>query len=129
MIQTEHGQAEKGNLVQEIEKGFFDLFDSGVVIEMIFINIRNNGNGGHELEKRTITLICLGHQKLTLAQPGVASKAVQSSTDHNRWIESSRGKDCCNQGGRCRLSVRSGNGNPTFIRINSASISALGSPG
>ena len=110
MIEAEHCQPEERNLVEKMEKGFFDLLNPLIVVEMLRIDVGHHSNGGHQFKKGPIALIRLGNQKLSLPQLRITADAVQSSSDDHGWIEPGRTQNRGNEGGCRRLSMGPCNG-------------------
>jgi len=114
IVEAEHGSPVKRHLVDEFSERGLDFGQTGVMVQVLPIDVGDNGERGAEFEEGTVALICLGDQELALSQLGVAAEGVQPAADDDRGIVApvhQHGGDHRGCGG---LSVGSGDGHPIF---------------
>ena len=109
MIKTHHGKAIKRQIFDEGTKRFFNRIEGFEMIEMLGINIGNNGNIRWQLEKGPIGLIGLNHHPFAVTKPRIRAIGIDNAAiDHGR-VEMSGHKQGCNK--RCRRCLAMGSGN------------------
>ena len=114
VVQTEHGHAVKGYLVDEIEKHLFDLFQVPIEIEVFSVDVRYYTDGRGELQERAIAFVGFSYNEFSLAQTGVRSQAVELSSDDHRRIEAPVVKDRSNDPRRCGLAMGTSHSDAVF---------------
>src|SRR5262245_55462904 len=86
-IQTQGCYAIKGHAIDELQvRGFHPLQVAGE-IEVLRVDIGDNNNSRGEQQKSAVALISLGHQKATLAQPGVRAQHIEFAANYHGRIE------------------------------------------
>ena len=115
IVGTQHRQTIKRQVLQEFHECRLKLAEVvRVGIHMVLIDIGDHRHDRLQVQKRCIGLICLGHQILALAEPGVGADGIQASANHAGRIQPRFAKHMGNQGGRRGLAVGACNGNTQF---------------
>src|SRR5262249_396435 len=85
----------KRDLVDELEESRANLDDGGVVIEMLAVDVGDDGEDGAELEEGAVALIRFDHEEIALTDACVrtADGGGVAADDHGR-IETSGAEDC-----------------------------------
>ena len=65
VVQAKNVKPIERNLVGKLEEGSLDISYALIVLQVFSINIGNYCNSRGKLQKGTITLICLGNQKIS----------------------------------------------------------------
>ena len=65
MIQTEYSGTVKGDLVDKLEKGFFQFLHVTIMVKMLGIDVCNDRHRGTEQKKGTVAFIGFSYEKIT----------------------------------------------------------------
>ena len=80
------------------------------MIEMLGINIGDDGQGRHQQQKRRVALVGLGHHVVAVPESHVASARAQISANRDRRIEPRLFEDEADQTGSGGLAMGPGDG-------------------
>ena len=76
MIHAEDSEPVEGDPVGELHEGFLHVRVRAVVIEVLGVDVRDDGDGRREAEERAVALVGLGHEQIARAQARVRSERV-----------------------------------------------------
>src|SRR5882724_1888476 len=79
--------AARHDILREDAKRFDDVIERPVVLEMIGLDIRDDGNLGPELVESAVVLVSLDHDHLSRPDPGVGCDVAKHAADDDRGIE------------------------------------------
>ena len=105
MVHAEHGEAVEGDILDEILEGAFEAFEIPVVVEVLGVDIGDNGHGGAEPQEAAIALVGLHHDPVALAHLRIGAIGVDDAAIDYGGIEAPRVEHRGDHGGRGRLAV------------------------
>ena len=108
ILKAEHRGAVKRHFVRKGHKCGLDLGQVRVMIEVFSVDGCNHCDGRGQLEKGPVALIRFGDDEIPLSKPGVGSKCVESSADHDCRIIPAVAQDRRDHGGGRGFAVAPG---------------------
>src|SRR5690606_21948247 len=109
VIDAKHRQAVKGQVVQEIDKGAFQLAEVAAVgVHVIRFYIGHHGYHGLQVQEGGIAFIRLGDKITAAAQAGVAAGAVEQAANHEGGLPARFAVDAGHQAGGGGFAVGAG---------------------
>ena len=107
--EAHHPETVEGHVLHELPEGGARGVECAVIVEMLGIDIGDNGDVGRQLDEGAVGLVGLDHHPLALADARVRAVGVDDPAVHHRRVEPTRleqGRD--HRGGR-GLSMSTGN--------------------
>ena len=87
VVEAQHRAAVEGDLVHEAEEGLLDVGEVAVGVEVLAVDVRDDGHGGGELQERAVGLVRLRHQELALAEPRAGAEDAEPPAHDHRRVE------------------------------------------
>src|SRR5690348_2194891 len=113
-VQTKDGGAVKRDAIDELGEGILNVFQGGVLVEVLAVNGGDDGDDGGEQQEGAVAFIGFHDEVVALAEAGGGSGLIDPATDHKRGIEMRGGKDRGDHGGRGGFAMRAGDGDTVF---------------
>ena len=112
VINTEHGTAVKGQMLQKINERLLQLAEiMGIGIHMISIDIGHRRHHRVQIQERSIRFIGFSDQKIALPKQGIGAGRSQPPADNKRRIKTGMGENGRHQTGSGGFAMGAGNGN------------------
>ena len=108
MIDAHDGEAVERKVPDQREKGVLDGVEGLEVVEVLGIDVGDDGDVGGELEERAVAFVGLDHHPVAGAEPRVGSVGVDDAAVDHRRIKPGRVEQRRHQRSRRRLAVRAG---------------------
>ena len=110
VVEAEDGCAVERDLIDELGEGGFDFIDpAGVVVEVLAVDVGDDGEDGRELQERAIALVGLDHEELAGPETGVAAAhGADASADNDCGVKSGVDEDGRDHRRRGGLAVAAG---------------------
>ena len=99
-------------MIREGRKRRDEIVEARIRVEVLAIDVRDDGNRGIQPEERSVAFVGLRHERRATADARVAPERGQASADHGGWIESCAFEHQGHHRRRRRLSVRSRDRDP-----------------
>ena len=110
MVGAHHAEAVERHVLDELAEGLAHLVESAVVVEMLGIDIGDDGDVGRQLQEGAVALVGLDHHPFALAHAGIGAVGVDDAAiDHGR-VEPAGFEQRRDHRGRRRLAVRAADG-------------------
>ena len=84
VVEAEHAEAIKGDGVCVLEKCRLDRVVRPVVVEVLGVDVRDDGDGRRQLQETTVALVGLRDEEVSLAQARVGAEGVDLASDDDR---------------------------------------------
>ena len=110
VIETGHHQAVERHAVGEADERLLDVLVVAVVVEVLGVDVGDDGDGGREVQERAVGLVGLGDQQVAGAARGVGAERVELAADDDGGIEAGLAQHRGDQRGGGGLAVRAGDG-------------------
>ncbi len=94
------------------------------MVEMLRVDIGDDGDFGRKLEEGAVGLVGLDHHPLALAHPGIGAIGIDDAAIDDGRVEPARIQQRADHRRGCGLAMRAAHGDRIARRISSASISA-----
>ena len=107
VVKAQDGVAAGLDVFQKFAKCLANVRERAVVIEMIVLDVRDDGDVRPELQERAVTLISFGDEILALAELRVAAEDIDLAADDDRRRDARMVERDAEHRGRRRLAVRS----------------------
>src|SRR5262245_13054521 len=106
IVRAQERCAVERHAVEERDEGVLDLFEVLVVVEVLAVDVRDDGQRRLEAQERAVGLVRLGHHQVALAEPRVRVERSDAAPHDDRGIEAAPLEDRGDHGRRRRLAVR-----------------------
>src|SRR6266536_80596 len=126
VVETGDDRAVERDLVRELDERVDDLVQVAVAVEMVRLDVRDDGDVGRQLEEGAVVLVRLRDEEVAPAQARVRAEDADPTADDDRRIEAGLGQNHSGQRSRRRLSVGPGDRDPLLQAHDLAE--HLGSP-
>ncbi len=103
-----HHPGARGEILEIAGKGLLDVGQVPVVIQVLFVQVGDNGDLGGEMGEGAVGLVGLGHEVVAPAQDGVGLEIVPQGPHHHGGIEIPGPQDRRSHGGGGGLAVGPG---------------------
>ena len=110
IVHAGHDGPEEGHAVGEDREGVEDVGEVPIGVEVIRLDVGDDGDDRRQREKRAVVFVGLGHEIVALAQARVGAQDVDLAADDDGGVESGLRKDHPRQRRRGRLAVGAGDG-------------------
>ena len=110
MVEAHHGEAVERQVLDQRQKGVLDRVEGLEMVEMLGIDVGDDGDVGRQLEEGAVALVGLDHHPVARAEPGVGAIGVDDAAVDDGRIEAGGVEQRRHQRGRRRLAVRAGDG-------------------
>ena len=110
IVEAEDDRAVERDLVGEADERLLDVLDVRVVVEVLGVDVGQDGDEGGEVEERPVALVGLGDEEIAGPEAGVGPEGVQPAADDDRRIEPGLVEEDGDHRRRRRLAVRAGHG-------------------
>ena len=87
LVQAQDRRAVERHLVDERHEGVADRVEVAVVIEVLGVHGRDDGDRRRQLQERAVGLVGFRHQELAPAEAGVRAEVRHATADHDRRVE------------------------------------------
>src|SRR5260370_34405513 len=114
LIKAQNRSTVKGHAIDELHEGILNIFERGVLVQMLAVDGSNDGNHGHEQQEAAVTLVSFDHEKFALAQPSGRSSLIDAAADDKGRIEMGGRKNRPDDRSRGGLAVSAGYRNTVF---------------
>ena len=86
VVQAQNGRAVERNFVDELSESRAYLNNRRIVVQMLTVDVGDDGQNGREFEERSVTLVRFHHQEIAVAQARVGPPhgAHPSAHDYSR---------------------------------------------
>src|SRR5665647_1649840 len=111
IVEAEDDRAIERDLVGEVDEGRLEVVDALVLVEVLLVDVRQDGDEGGEVEERAVALVGLGDDEVPGSELGVGPDRVQAAADDDRRVEAAGLEDERGHGRRRRLAMGAGHGN------------------
>ena len=110
MVEAHDGEAVEREVLDQGEKGLLDGVEGLEVVEVLGIDIGDDGDVGGQLEERAVAFVGLDHHPVAGAEPRVGSVGVDDAAVDDRRVEAGGVEQRRHQRGRRGLAMRAGDG-------------------
>ena len=110
MIEAHHGEAVERQVLDEGEERLLDRVEGLEMVEMLGIDVGDDGDVGGQLEEGAVAFVGLDHHPVAAAAPRVGAVGVDDAAVDDGGIEAAGVEQRRHQRGRRRLAVRAGDG-------------------
>ena len=110
MVEAHHRETIEGQVFDKGAEGLLDGVEGLEMIEMLGVDIGDDRDVGRQLEEGAVAFVGLHHHPFACAQPRVGAIGVDDAAVDDGRIEAARVEQGCNERGRRRLAVGSGDG-------------------
>src|SRR5262249_51447079 len=115
VVQADNHSAVERDLVDELDEGVADGVERWVVVEMLAIDVGDDGDDGGELEKGAVALVGFDDEKIAVAHAGVgAAHGPDAAADHDGGIEPGVVENGGGHRGSSGFTVAAGDGYAVF---------------
>ena len=84
VIDAQRRKPVEGDAVDELDEGVLDVLVRAVVVEVLGVDVRDDGDRRRELEERAIALVGLRDEQVARSEPGVRPERVDLTADDDR---------------------------------------------
>ncbi len=106
MIEAHHAEAVERHVLDELAEGGAHGVETAVVVEMLGIDVGDDGDIGRQLQEGAVGFVGLHHHPLALAHAGVGAVGIDDAAVDDGRIEPAGFEQRRDQRGRRRLAVR-----------------------
>ena len=108
MVVTHDGEAVERQVLDQRQKGLLDRIESPEMVEMLRIDIGDDGDVGRQLQKGAVALVGLDHHPVAGAEPRVGSVGVDDAPVDDGRVEPGGVEQRRHERGRRGLAMRAG---------------------
>ena len=105
IVHAQDRGAVERHAVGELHERLANLFDSGVVLEVLAVDVRHHRHRRRQAQEGAIALVRLGDQEAAKPQSSVRAERSQPPADHDRRIEAAARQDRRDERGGGGLAV------------------------
>ena len=105
MVGAQHGEAVERDVLDEAHEGVAQRVEGAVVVEMLGIDVGDDGDDGRQAQEGAVRFVGLDHHPVAAAQPGVGAVGVDDAAVDDRGIEPAGIEHGGDHRGRRRLAV------------------------
>ena len=94
VVETQHRRSVKRNLVDEVREALPNIFHVVVIVHVLAIDVRDDGNHRVQHQEGTIALIGFNDHQLAFTQPRVGAIGTYNATDNKCWVKAGDSQHC-----------------------------------
>ena len=87
MVDAQHGEAVERDVLDEAHEGVAQRVEGAVVVEMLGIDVGDDGDGRRQAQERAVRFVGLHHHPVAAADAGVGAVGVDDAAVDHRRIE------------------------------------------
>ena len=114
VIGAHHRKAVEGYVLDEAAECVLHGLECAEVVEMLGVDVGDDGDVGGQLEKRAVRFVRLDHHPVAGAEPRIGAVGIDDAAVDHGGVEAAGVEQRGNERGRRRLSVRSGDSDAAF---------------
>ena len=114
VVEAEDDRAVERDLVGEADERLLDLLDVRIVVEVLGVDVGQDGDERGEEEERPVALVGFGDEEIPGSELGVGPEGVQPAADDDGRVEAGLVEEDGDHRRRRRLAVRAGHGDAVF---------------
>src|SRR5713101_3390054 len=110
LVQAQNRRAVKRHAIDELYEGILNVFQRGILIEMLAVDGGDGGDNGREQQEAAVAFVGFDHEELALTESSGGAASIDATADDKCGIEMRRSENGSDNGGRGGFPVSAGHG-------------------